>query len=120
MRSLLSDVSIVYLHILLPEEQKAGLPSLQARWKDFGGPALLSQAEERQVPAHVWKALQESLLAPVSMHTDRLQVFHNFLRAIQPTPQPTLFYLHSLLPHAHYTYLPSGQIYSGITDSTGS
>ena len=60
------------------------------------------------------------------MHTDRPQVFHNFLRTIQPTQQPTLFYLHSLLPHAHYSYLPSGQVYSldyglnGLTKETWS
>ena len=127
MRSLFSDVSIVYLHILLPEDQKSGLPSLQARWRDFaGGPALLSPAEERQIPAHVWKALQDSLIAQVSMHIDRPQVFSNFLRAIQPTQQPTLYYLHSLLPHAHYVYLPSGQVYSvdyglnGLTKETWS
>lgn len=127
MRTLFSDVGIVYLHILLPEDQKSGLPSLQARWRDFaGGPALLSQAEERQIPAHVWEALQDSLIAQVSMHTDRPQVFDNFLRAIQPTRQPTLYYLHSLLPHAHYVYLPSGQVYSvdyglnGLTKETWS
>ena len=127
MQTLLSDIGIVYLHILLPEDQKAGLPSLQARWRDFaGGPALLSQAEERQIPAHVWEALQDSLIAQVSMHIDRPQVFSNFLRAIQPTRQPTLYYLHSLLPHAHYVYLPSGQVYSvdyglnGLTKETWS
>ena len=127
MRALFSDVSIVYLHILLPEDQKSALPSLQARWRDFaGGPALLSQAEERQIPAHVWEALENSLIAQVSMHVDRPQVFHNFLRALQPTRQPTLYYLHSLLPHAHYVYLPSGQVYSvdyglnGLTKETWS
>ena len=127
MRALLSDVSIVYLHILLPEDQKSSLPSLQARWRDFaGGSALLSQAEERQISAHVWKSLQDSLIARGSMHTDRPQVFYNFLRTIQPTQQPTLYYLHSLLPHAHYVYLPSGQVYSvdyglnGLTKETWS
>ena len=127
MRALFSDVGIVYLHILLPEDQKSALPSLQARWRDFAGdPALLSQAEERQIPAHVWEALQDSLIAQVSMHIDRPRVFYNFLRAIQPTQQPTLYYLHSLLPHAHYVYLPSGQVYSvdyglnGLTKETWS
>ena len=127
MQALFSDVSIVYLHILLPEDQQSSLPSLQARWQDFaGGPALLSQAEERQIPTYVWEALQDSLIAQVSMHIDRPRVFRNFLRAIQPTRRPTLYYLHSLLPHAHYVYLPSGQVYSvdyglnGLTKETWS
>lgn len=127
MRALFSDVGIVYLHILLPEDQKSGLPSLQARWRDFaGGSALLSPAEERQIPARVWEALQDSLIAQVSMYVDRPRVFSDFLRAIQPTQQPTLYYLHSLLPHAHYVYLPSGQVYSvdyglnGLTKETWS
>ena len=113
MQSLFSDVSIVYLHILLPEDQKSGLPSLQARWKDFaGGPVLASQAEERQIPAHVWKSLQDSILAQLDLRLDRPQIFRNFLHAIRPTQQPTLHYLHILLPHVPYEYLRSGQTYS--------
>ncbi len=113
MRTLFSDVGIVYLHILLPEDQKAGLPALQARWKDFaGGPALLSQAEERQIPAHAWKSLQDSILAQLDLRLDRPRIFHSFLHAIRPTHQPTLHYLHILLPHVPYEYLRSGQTYS--------
>ena len=113
MRALFSDVSIVYLHILLPEDQKSGLPSLQARWRDFaGGPALLSQAEERQIPAHVWESLQDSILAQLDLRLDRPQIFHNFLHSIRPTHQPTLYYLHILLPHVPYEHLRSGQTYS--------
>ena len=113
MRALFSDVGIVYLHILLPEDQKSALPSLQARWRDFaGGPALLSQAEERQIPAHVWKSLQDSILAQLDLRLDRPQIFHSFLHAIRPTHQPTLYYLHILLPHVPYEYLRSGQTYS--------
>ena len=113
MRALFSDVSIVYLHILLPEDQKSGLPSLQARWRDFaGGPALLSQAEERQIPAHVWESLQDSILAQLDLRLDRPQIFHNFLHSIRPTHQSTLYYLHILLPHVPYEHLRSGQTYS--------
>ena len=123
MRTLFSDVGIVYLHILLPEDQKSALPSLQARWRDFAGvPALLSQAEEHQIPAHAWKSLQDSILAQLDLRLDRPQIFHSFLHAIRPTHQPTLHYLHILLPHVPYEYLRSGQTYSvdgghpGITE----
>ncbi len=112
MRTLFSDVGIVYLHILLPEDRKSGLPSLQARWKDFGqGPGLASP--------DVWKSFEESLWAGVHRRADRPQVFRNFLGSIQPTRQPTLFYLHSLLPHIKYSYLPSGQVYSVDGGYTG-
>ena len=105
MRALFSDVGIVYLHLLLPEDQQSGLPSLQARWKDFGhGSGLVSPG--------VWKSFEESLWAKVQVRADRPQVFRNFLGSIRPTRQPTLFYLHSLLPHIAYSYLPSGQLYS--------
>ena len=120
MRALFSDVSIVYLHLLLPEDQKSGLPSLQARWKDFaGGPALVSPAEERQIPAHVWESLQDSILAQLDLRLDRPQIFRNFLHAIRPTHQPTLHYLHLLLPHVPYEHLTSGQIYSVDGGHTG-
>jgi len=112
MRTLFSDVGIVYLHILLPEDQQSRLPSLQARWKDFGqGPGLVSPG--------VWKSFEESLWAQVHVRADRPQVFRHFLGSIQPTPQPTLFYLHSLLPHIEYSYLPSGQVYSADGGYTG-
>ncbi len=113
MRTLFSDVGIVYLHILLPEDQKSALPSLQARWRDFAGvPALLSPAEERQIPADVWKSLQDSILAQLDLRLDRPQIFHSFLHTIRPTHQPTLYYLHILLPHVPYEYLRAGQTYS--------
>ena len=113
LRTLFSDVGIVYLHLLLPEDQKTGLPSLQARWRDFaGGPALLSQAEEPQIPAQVWKSLQDSILAQLDLRLDRPRIFHSFLHAIRPTHQPTLHYLHILLPHVPYEHLRSGQTYS--------
>ena len=124
MQALLSDVSIVYLHILLPEDQKSGLPSLQARWKDFRhGPG---QADERRGSAEAWKSLGAAMMAKLHVRGNRLQVFHNFLGSIQPTQQPSLFYLHSLLPHAAYSYLSSGQAYSvdyglnGLTKETWS
>ena len=112
MRALFSDVGIVYLHILLPEDQQYNLPSLQARWKDFGqGSGLVSPG--------VWKSFEESLWAQVNVRADRPQVFRNFLGSIQPTRRPTLFYLHSLLPHIEYSYLPSGQVYSADGGYTG-
>ena len=39
-------------------------------------------------------------------------MFHNFLHTIRPTHQPTLYYLHILLPHVPYEHLRSGQTYS--------
>ena len=113
MRALFSDVSIVYLHLLLPEDQKSGLPFTSGPLERFAdSPALVSPAEERQIPAHVWKALQDSLLAQLDLRLDRPQIFRNFLHAIRPTHQPTLHYLHMLLPHVPYEYLRSGQTYS--------
>ena len=39
-----------------------------------------------------------------------------FLRDLRPLPQPGLHYLHFLLPHAPYRYLPSGNAYAQPPD----
>jgi hypothetical protein len=94
--TLVSDVSVVYLHVLLPDDlaADADLPDVTATWGNFRG----DEADERRAgfPA-------------------RPTVFADFVRTLTPRRRPTLYFLHSLLPHVPYQYLPSGKLYADAT-----
>ena len=90
--AMLGDVTIVYLHIVLPEEQRAALPPLTENWRDF---AAAQQWGRR------WVAERDR---------DRRRPVRAFIDGIsRQDPQPTLYFLHALLPHEPYTYLRSGR-----------
>ena len=84
---LLEDLGVVYLHVLLPDDLRDRLPSIDNRWENFRG--------------H-----RRSGVAP-----DRAAVVDRFVRSIGPRARPALHFLHVLLPHAPYEYLPSGERY---------
>ncbi len=80
-KTLLSDLSIVYLHLIAPNELARRLPQVATTWEPFGE------------------------------HTDRAADFRAFLEGMQTGPRPGLYFLHSLLPHHPWLYLPSGRRY---------
>lgn len=83
--SLYADTSVVYLHELLPEDLARGLPSVSNGWQDFWRNGLGGSDPERR--------------------------FERFLPTIRPTRAPALWYLHLLLPHSPWRFLPSGERY---------
>ncbi len=44
----------------------------------------------------------------------RQQQFEHFIECLQPRGGPSLYFLHVLLPHSPYEYLPNGQNHTGI------
>jgi hypothetical protein len=89
-RRLLSDVGVVYGHVLLPRDLSARLPSISSTWTDFRDNAL-----------HDLK--------------NRDEEFRAFVASIEPASEPTLWFLHTLLPHHPWRYLPSGSEYARAT-----
>ena len=83
--SLYADTSVVYLHQLLPDDVASGIPSVSNGWQDFWHNGLGGSDPERR--------------------------FDRFLRTIRPTRGPALWYLHVLLPHSPWRFLPSGKRY---------
>ncbi len=82
--SLYADTSIVYLHTLLPDDLARGIPSVSNGWAGFSSSAGAPDPGVR---------------------------FRRFLPTIRPTRQPALWYLHLLLPHSPWRFLPSGKRY---------
>jgi hypothetical protein len=90
--SLAEDTGVVYLHELLPDDLTGGIPSIANGWDNF--------------------------LRDASKHTDPGRIDPAFLRSLRPQPRPSLWYLHLMLPHSPWTFLPSGERY-GVRPAPG-
>ena len=89
---MLTDSSVVLAHRVVPRGLAGGLPPVDENWRGFAE----AQDFQRQ-----WGRERER---------DRRRIIDNFLEAITPGNQDaTLYFLHALLPHEPYEYLPSGQ-----------
>lgn len=95
---LLRDLTVVQLHLLVPDDWAGGLPPVDASWRNFGqdsgepvargaGTGVLTE----NTPAH----------------------FRRFVRQIRPEIRPNLHVLHALLPHRPWRYLPDGRRHTG-------
>jgi len=94
-RSLTSDAGIVYLHLVLPEPYSERIPDISDSWGNFG------QKEKREQVQPTAKGAIE----PCGRNVCR------FAGLFSRDRRPTLYVLHSLLPHVPYLYLPSGRRY---------
>ncbi|MBC8459374.1 MAG: sulfatase-like hydrolase/transferase [Deltaproteobacteria bacterium] len=86
---MLRDLSVVYLHILLPSDLTSGLPVITQGWSAF-------------------------IKDPVGHKYDRLGQFLQFIDQIDSSSRPTLYFIHIELPHRHWEYLPSGKRYHRV------
>jgi hypothetical protein len=93
--SLASDAGIVYLHLVLPEPYSEHIPDISDSWGDFG---------QKEKPQTV-EAGEKGPIEPCGRNICR------FASLFARGGRPTLYVLHSLLPHVPYLYLPSGRRY---------
>ena len=101
MESLLSDVSIVCLHILLPPDLTTGLPTIEGTWKDFVARSSGTEKDTKRKKRN-WET------------RDQAWLFDTYIESIHSPQQPTLFFLHVELPHVPWKYLPSGRRYGPV------
>jgi len=106
MASMLTDVSIVYFHLILPEDFAAKLPNVNRVWKDFLG---------KPTKASPVKKPDTDIKAPKkASYKDRPGLFIEFVKSIKTSDKPTLNFIHIVLPHVPWVYLPSGKTYGDI------
>jgi len=118
--SLLADLTVVYLHILLPRDLATGLPVITQTWKDFTtGKPDFRDNRTNENPAFLDGIRNLVKVAGKEMKKDRGEVFRQFIRSIHSNKKPTVYFLHILLPHVPYEYLPSGRTYSTSTGIAG-
>jgi hypothetical protein len=89
--SLASDTGIVYLHLLLPNPYVSHVPPISNTWGNFGG----HEQTEAEAPAYCGRNICR------------------LASQIAAERKPALYFVHSLLPHVPWLYLPSGKRYGG-------
>lgn len=89
----LRDLAVVYPRVLLPEGLVASLPPVNQTWKDFAANAANETVQNR------WRSARAE---------DRREPADRFIESITAAG-PTLHFLHVLLPHEPWVYLPTGQ-----------
>jgi hypothetical protein len=109
--ALWSDLKILYLHTLLPVPyRERWLPPLTNKWNAFDDNAIGADTAQEETPAQsdkeIIRRFDESILA------DRQTEFGRFVDKIEPG-QSTFDFVHILLPHAPYEFLPDGSRYDG-------
>jgi hypothetical protein len=87
-----SDLAVLYLHGLLPEDLTQLLPSVTETWRDFGG-------------------FDEDDLAERRRFTGRDEEAEAFIEGIGACDEPCLHFLHLLLPHPPWQFSEVGNRY---------
>ena len=114
---LAADLSLVWLGLTLPAPWREGLPAVTDNWSGF---------DRRRSRAEVLPASEQDLARaqPHRRNSERVPDFRRFIDSIKPPgARPGLYFMHSLLPHAGWEYLPSGRRYlqgrvHGFSDGT--
>lgn len=110
-RALVSDLRIVAGHLFLPDDLAADLPPIDQSWSNFG----MTEGDAEPADFDMITLFLEQVDA------DRRVPVGQFLDGIAPTTgDPPLYFLHALLPHIPWTYLPSGQTYPTLSPLPGS
>ena len=106
---LLSDLTVVWLYLTLPAVWTERLPEVTHTWSNFGQDQALEPSDERSNPPgqRAFRHLRDA---------DRAAEFRLFGASIRPPGRrPGFYFLHTLLPHRPWEYLPSGRSYNRAT-----
>jgi hypothetical protein len=104
----------MYMHILLPQQFSTRLPDITTKWKDFGKAE--DDLSEPPLEAKGLKLAWKDLWGRLSWGT-RIEQFIRFVDSIEPDDNRTLFFMHVMMPHSPWVYLPSGKRHSLSNDS---
>jgi hypothetical protein len=102
-RSMMLDLLFVYLHIILPIDLTDRLPVVSQTWKNFAGD---------RGPSEFSPGMADVIEKARASYNDRPGLFKEFVESISYSDRPALYFLHIMLPHVPWEYLPSGRIYT--------
>jgi hypothetical protein len=106
--TLIDDLRVVAGHLFLPSDMTESLPPIDSSWSNFSG----GETSEFDIT---------SLFQEAAYEVGRLAPIKGFVDSIEPSDgQPTLFYMHALLPHVPWEYLPTGQKFIDSSVAPGS
>lgn len=110
MASLTEDVALVYLHVALPEDTTEDLPSVSDTWQNFGREHADEQLGAKPLAVRnaedVDRAVGRELWGDVAYQAKR------YALTVDAGDRPTLYFLHAMLPHSPWRFLPSGRQYA--------
>ena len=91
--AILSDLAVVYLAVVLPDDLAARLPPVTQGWRDFASRDTFA----------------ERFFAPRPDPRDTVAAFISSIGSGAARDEPALYFLHTLLPHHPWIHLRSGQ-----------
>jgi Sulfatase len=99
--SLYSDARIVYLHLLAPPALEEPLPVIDESWTNFGADTTGNLGEGTKLPKIDMR----------TFYKGRVRAFNRFVASFRPPGRgpPTLYFIHVLLPHTPWVFLPDGR-----------
>jgi hypothetical protein len=120
MRSLGSDLRVVYLHLTLPERLAGGLPPIDDTWQNFGEDQKAEDLGDAPPPAVGGKQRAGEGLARALWHDQRYQ-FEQWASGIHADSgqRPTFHFIHALVPHRPWRYMPDGKQYGNAAATDG-
>jgi hypothetical protein len=110
-RSLWHDAGLVYAHQVLPDHLERELPAVVRNWRRFEAVAdpsaavAVTRRVRRESKRHRYRRLHANLAG------GRARRFEEFVAQIEGGARPRLDFIHILLPHVPFRYLPSGRRY---------
>ena len=109
MASLAEDLGVVYLHVLLPNQLRRRLPSVSDTWMNFGKEHADEQLAAKPLAVRNAKDIDKAV--GQQLWADQRFQFERYTYSIEPTRRPTVYFVHSMLPHSPWRFLPSGRQY---------
>ena len=100
--TLARDIAVVGSHLVLPPALTTGLPAIDQGWRDFGAQARAEGGKERAMHVRFNEARK----------TPPARGFEAFVSGITPRQRPSLSFVHTLLPHSPWQFLPDGREYA--------
>lgn len=95
----LKHLSYVYLHATVPADLPPGLPDIPRTWFNLPEQSVSARNQTTGVFAHAWDE-------------NRPGQFAHFLNCLEPSEKPGFRFLHLVIPHHPWNYLPSGICYA--------
>ncbi|MCR9105646.1 MAG: sulfatase-like hydrolase/transferase [Gammaproteobacteria bacterium] len=95
---LFQDLAVVYAHIVVPEGMRGQLPDITQGWRNFANQHLTPSEQRSRRLNKLWNS--------------RVGWFNTFVDAIHSRDDPGFYFLHVLLPHLPWQYLPNGNEYT--------
>lgn len=106
---LFSDLSVVYLHLLLPQDLSERLPVITQTWKDFVRPTSEPRGTKNRRLSK--KGVLQKLTLEI-LRSNRRDEFLRFVDSIEAGGHPSFYFVHTMLPHRPWEFLPSGKQYN--------